>query len=282
MKPTMLGLGLGFCLRFCLGFCAILAAAPAMAQILDASRGAEDGCDRPAPPPFSETATSAQGPVVAARYSGATTAYGHGVLGDAVEARDLMVRYEDGTHGFCDIVAAGPDRVFEDTAPRLVDLDGDGVNEVIAVASHAQQGARLEVYGYPGVGQPFQLLAHTPYIGTRFRWLAPLGAADLDGDGHMEIAYIDRPHLAKTLRIWRYKGGRLTEIAEQQGYSNHKIGWPFIAGGLRACGSGPEMILATGNWSRIVAAQLRKGIVVARDIGSYRGPESLRDAALCK
>lgn len=216
-----------------------------------------------------------------ARYVGATTEYGHGVLGDAVEAKGILVRYDNGTRVICDTVEAGAGRVFEDTSPRLHDLNGDGVNEVIAVASQANQGARLEVYGYPGLGQDFQLLAATPYIGTRFRWLAPIGAGDLDGDGHIEIAYIDRPHLAKTLRIWRYKSGMLTEIATQPGYSNHKIGWPFIAGGLRDCGKGPEMILATGNWSRIVAARLEKGRITNRDLGTYRGPDSLTAALAC-
>lgn len=262
--------------------CVIFAAAPALSQILDPARTAEEGCDRPAPPPFSETVTSTQSPVLAARYTGATTDYAHGVLGDAVEASGLLVRYDDGTHRFCDVVSAGPDRVFEDTAPRLADLDGDGVNEVIAVASHARQGARLEIYGYSGVGKPLHLLAHTPYIGTRFRWLAPLGAADLDGDGQTEIAYVDRPHLAKTLRIWRYREGRLVEVVAQPGFSNHKIGWPFIAGGLRDCGEGTEMILATGDWSRIVAARLQHDIVITRDLGAYGGPQSLQTALSCK
>ncbi|MEM6374111.1 MAG: VCBS repeat-containing protein [Pseudomonadota bacterium] len=260
----------------------LVMAGPAAGQVLDDARGHEDGCDRPAPPPFSEVVTSDQGPVVAARYFGASDAYAHGVLGDAIEATGLLVRYDNGSKVVCDTVQAGPDRVFEDTQPRLVDLTGDGVNEVIAVASHANQGARLEVYGYPELGQDFQLLAHTPYIGTSFRWLAPLGAADLDGDGYMEIAYIDRPHLAKMLRIWRYKDGALSEIATQQGYSNHKIGWPFIVGGLRDCGAGPEMILATGNWSRVVAARLQGDIVVTRDLGAYWSPESVQDALICQ
>lgn len=256
-------------------------AAPAAAQVLDPTPLANLGCDLPPPPPFSETVTSETGPIVAARYAGATTEYAHGVLGDAIEARTLMVRYDDGTHQFCEAVDAGPDRVFEDTSPRLVDLNGDGVDEVIAVASSATQGARLEIYGYPRPGAGFQLLAHTPYIGTRNRWLAPLGAADLDGDGHMEIAYVDRPHLAKTLRIWRYKGQSLTEIAVEPGYSNHKIGWPFIAGGLRDCGVGQEMILATANWSRVMALRLENGAIKARDIGAYRGPASLDTAMSC-
>lgn len=260
---------------------ALFVASAAGAQVLDAGRGHEDGCDRPPPPPFSDTVTSSTAPVVAARYFGATTAYAHGVLGDAVEASGVMVRYDNGSRVICDTVHAGPDRVFEDTAPRLADLDGDGVNEVIAVASHADQGARLEIYGYPGAGQDFQLLAHTPYIGTRFRWLAPVGAADLDGDGNVEIAYVDRPHLAKTLRIWRYQDRRLTEIAVQQGYSNHKIGWPFIAGGLRDCGAGPEMVMATGNWTRVMAARLQDGRIVARDLGAFWGPDSVQDALQC-
>lgn len=254
----------------------------ASAPVLHAADRSEDSCTQPPPPPFSKTITADSGPVRAARYVGATSDYPHGVLGDTIEASALLVRIDNGTHAFCTLISAGADRVFEDTAPRIFDLDGDGVSEVIAVASHANHGARLEIYGHPHLGDTFQLLAHTPYIGTRFRWLAPIGAADLDGDGQMEIAFIDRPHLAKTLRIWRYQNGALIEVAAQQGYSNHKIGWPFIAGGIRNCGSGPEMVLATGNWSRVIAAKLRNDIVVTRDLGPYWNPESIADAMICK
>ncbi|WP_350335777.1 FG-GAP repeat domain-containing protein [Coralliovum pocilloporae] len=254
---------------------------PASSQVLDAARGPEDGCQRPAPPPQSEIVTSDQRPIIQARYFGATRAYTHGVLGDTIEAEGLLVRYDDGTRVVCDSVLAGKNRVFEDTAPRLVDLNGDGRNEVIAVASHAQKGARLEVYGYPAPGQDFQLLAATPYIGRSYRWLAPIGAADLNGDGRMEIAYIDRPHLAKTLRIWRYDNHTLTEIAVQPGYSNHKIGWPFIAGGIRSCDDTPEMILATANWSSIVAVSLVDNKVRTEVIGRFDGPESLQASLSC-
>ena len=260
--------------------CALLASS-VEAQVLDKGRGQGDGCDQPAPPPYSETAQSDIGPVVTARYFGQTEVYPHGVLGDRVEALGLVVQYDDGTRVICDSVEAGEARVFEDTTPRLADLDSDGVNEVIAVASHANLGARIEVYGYPGPGQGLRLLAHTPYIGTSFRWLAPVGAADLDGDGYVEIAFVARPHLAKTLRIWRYRNGMLTEVVSQQGYSNHKIGWPFIAGGVRDCGAGPEMVLATGNWFRVMAARLKNGVVTVRDIGAFTGPDSLNSAMDC-
>ncbi|MEM1401093.1 MAG: VCBS repeat-containing protein, partial [Pseudomonadota bacterium] len=207
-----------------------------MAQVLDAARGHEDGCDRPEGPPFSPIATSENGPVVEARYFEPTRDYGHGVLGDAIESEGLVVRYDDGERVVCDSVLAGPGRVFEDVGPRLADINGDGVNEVIAVAAEERSGARLELYGYPGPGQDFQLLAATPYIGTAFRWLAPIGAADFDGDGRVEIAYVETPHLGKTIRIVAWEGDQLVTIASGAGFSNHRIGEEFISGGVRDCG----------------------------------------------
>ena len=75
------------------------------------------------------------------------------------------------------------------------------------------------------------MIAATPYIGTRFRWLAPLVAADLDGDGWIEIAYIDRPHLAMVLRVWRFENGVLHPVAEASGLTNHQFGADVIEGG---------------------------------------------------
>ncbi len=242
------------------------------AVVLDAARGHEDGCDRPASPPHSETTRSARGPVVMARYFGATTAYGHGVLGDAVEAEGLMVRYEYGDRVVCDSVLAGAQRVFEDTSPRLVDIDGDGVNEVIAVASHQRFGARLELYGYPSPAEDFRLLASTPYIGQRFRWLAPAGAADFDGDGVLDIAYVETPHLGKRLKIVSVKGDELVTLVEAGGFSNHRIGDRVIWGGIRDCGDGPEIVLGDAQWSSIVAVQMRDAQVASRkltDLSSF-------------
>lgn len=254
----------------------------AKAQILDAGRGFEDGCEQPSPPPHSPTARSDKGPVVMARYFGATDVYPHGALGDPLEAEGLMVRYDDGERVVCDTVLAGPDRVFEDSGPRLADVDGDGMNEVIAVASHDRFGARLEIYGYPGLGQDFQLIAETPYIGTGFRWLAPVATADLDNDGLVELAYIDRPHLAKTLRVWRYTQDGLQYVDDMPGLSNHKFGWEFIAGGLRDCDGNKELVLASADWRQVVAVSLKQGRLSARPVGSYAGPESLDTALSCE
>jgi hypothetical protein len=130
------------------------------------------------------------------------------------------------------------------------------------VESDLSKGARLALYDSKG------LRAATPFIGRPHRWLAPIGAGDLDGDGKLEIAYIDRPHLAKTLRIWRLDGDSFTEVTARDGFTNHQIGWDHIAGGLRDCGDGPEMIVASADWSRLKALRF-DGTLTARDLGAY-------------
>ena len=263
----------------CLGL--IVAAAPLEAQVLDSGPVHEDGCDRPSGPPNSSPTLSKAGPVIMARYFGVTEDYGHGVLGDALEAKGLLVRYDNGDRVICDTVLAGADRVFEDTSPRLADLNGDGVNEVVAVASHQSLGARLEVYGYPGPGQDFQLQSHTAYIGKAYRWLAPVGVADVNGDGQKDIAYVQTPHLGKQLKIVTPRDDKLVEIAAASGFSNHRIGEAFISGGIRDCGDGPEIILADKNWRRLVAVRMEASKLLSRDLGELRSQESFKTALAC-
>jgi hypothetical protein len=210
--------------------------------------------------------------ITQAEYAAPTTRYAHGVLGDAVEWGALRLTLADGRR----LSMTLPDTlVFEDLDPRLADLDGDGAPEVITVESSLTQGARLAVYGPEG------RITATPHIGQRNRWLAPIGAADMDGDGATEIAYIDRPHLARTLRLWRYRNGQLTEIATAPNLTNHKIGWTHIPGGIRDCGSGPEIVTANGDWSRIMATRLTRSGLNSHPIAEYDGPDSLNAALTC-
>ncbi|WP_172294025.1 VCBS repeat-containing protein [Pseudoruegeria sp. HB172150] len=219
------------------------------------------------------------GPVGRAWFADPVTRYQHGILGRDTEPETLWVDAE-GNQGTCGhSVTLDKTHVFEDIAPRLVDLDGDGTNEVIVVRSHVRQGAHLAVYRW--TGSDLILDAATPYIGTSHRWLAPLGAADLDGDGLMELAYVDRPHLARTLRVWRYEDGELTEIAAASGLTNHRIGQDHISGGIRDCGQGLEIVTADGGWSRLVASRLKDGRLEFRDIGAFDGPASFAAALAC-
>lgn len=211
--------------------------------------------------------------ITAARYAEPTIRYPHGVLGDTTEHGSLLLETDAGRT----LRIRLPDaRVFEDTEPRLADLDGDGAPEVITVESHVDRGSRLAVYGTGG------LIGATDWIGRRFRWLAPLGVADLDGDGRMELAYVDRPHLARTLRIVRLDGARLVGAAALGGVTNHRIGDKDISGGIRDCGEGPEMIVSTPDWTRLLSVVFREGRLAARDIGPLNSAASFSAALRCE
>lgn len=210
--------------------------------------------------------------IASARYTAPTDRYGHGVLGDAIEWSALELTL--GT-GRVVTITLPQDHVFEDIAPRLADLDSDGSPEVIVVETDMSRGAALAVYGATGK------ITETPHIGSRNRWLGPIGAADFDGDGYAEIAYVDRPHLAKTVRLWRYRDADLQAVANLSGYSNHRIGDGYISGGVRTCGETPEMIVARGDWSRIVAIRFDGTGFEVADLGANKGSQSWRAALAC-
>ena len=208
-----------------------------------------------------------------AQYIDPTTRYAHGVLGDAIEHGTLRLRLDDGRS--VNITLPQSD-VFEDTKPRLVDLNSDGRNEVITVQSNARLGAKLAVYDADG------LVAQTPNIGRTNRWLAPLGAADLDQNGTMDVAYIDRPHLAKILRIWRFEDGKLHHSADLAGYTNHRIGERDIAGGIRTCNGAPEMIVATADWGNLVAIRFTGTDFKTQTLGQNTSRAAFARAMVCK
>jgi hypothetical protein len=126
--------------------------------------------------------------VVSARYLEPTDRYAHGILGDAIEWGTLEMTVDkclgcEGSDVRTVKVRLPVSSVFEDVAPRIVDIDGDGTNEVMVVETRRDVGARLAIYEGGGT-----VMAATPYIGRTHRWLAPIGAADLDGDGNVEVA----------------------------------------------------------------------------------------------
>lgn len=210
-------------------------------------------------------------------FDDATGRYAHGVLGDAIEPSTLVVRDDNGcTHS----VVLDQAHVFEDLAPRLSDIDRVAGVEVITVRSHRDYGAQLAVYQLKA--NDVKLLATTPYIGTSHRWLAPVGIADFNKDGDMDIAYVDRPHLAKTLRVWSYRNGELQQVASKAGYSNHRIGEDFISGGLKTCDQKVSMVTADASWRRIMETTLEENQLISKDLGAFHGTESLTKALLCE
>ena len=219
------------------------------------------------------------GVVVGATLEQPTQRYAHGVFGDPSEWGALRITVNAcpgcATPDLRQVVFTLPQsRVFEDVAARLADLDGDGHPEVIVVETDADLGASLAVYD--GSGKR----AATGFIGQARRWLAPAGVGDFDGDGRVELAYVDRPHLAQQLVFVRYDAGQMQELARQGGFSNHRFGDPGISGGVRRCGGQDRLVLATGDWTRMVAVGLDRGISV-QDLGPIFGPQDLTAALIC-
>lgn len=157
----------------------------------------------------------------AAWYRKPTDRYGHGVLGDAIEAGGLALRLKGGR---VERLTLTTQAVYEDRAPRIVDIDGDGVDEILAVKSYTKAGAALAVIETSDRG--LRQAAESEPIGQPFRWLNPVGVGDFDGDGRREIAAVVTPHLGVTLKLYEWKGERLEPKHEAAGFSNHAIGSP--------------------------------------------------------
>ena len=148
-----------------------------------------------------------------------TTRYDHGVLGDKIEAGALVIESRDGkTH----TLRLKRDAVFEDLEPRLVDLDGDGHDEIVVVKSYLKRGSALAVVALRK-GR-YEIVAETPPLGAPHRWLNPAGIADFTGDGKTDIALVRQPHVVGELELWRYADGNLRKTAALPGTANHIIG----------------------------------------------------------
>jgi hypothetical protein len=205
--------------------------------------------------------------IVSADFADPTGRYDHAVLGDALEWGALRLRLSDGRR----LTFRLPESlVFEDLSPRLADLDGDGSPEVVVVEASLTGGARLAIWDETG------RVAATGHYGQPHRWLAPAGVADLDGDGMAEIAYVDRPHLAKVLKVVRLRGDRILPVAEAPGLTNHRIGDAFIQGGILTCGGVAHVVTATADWRGVALTSFAGGQAKTRVVGDYGGPDSLR------
>lgn len=164
-------------------------------------------------------ATASGRGIVRAWYSEPTERYGHGVLGDRIEAGALTVADSSGR---LHMTVLAPNFVFEDLTPRLADIDGDGSAEVVTIRSHLDAGAAIAVYGLRG-GRLVEIAATEP-IGSPNRWLNIAGIADFTGDGRSDIALVKTPHIGGRLEIWTLRSESLRRVGFAEGFSNHAIG----------------------------------------------------------
>ena len=152
--------------------------------------------------PDGRVATASSGDIRKAWYQSPTTRYAHAVLGDNVEAGELKV--ED-ARGRSASLRLPENEVFEDTTPRIADLDNDGLNEVVTIRSSVSKGASVTIYGMAN-GVLMQK-ATTGFIGTANRWLNIAAIAPMAGSGGQEIAFVRTPHIGGDLFIAAYAKG---------------------------------------------------------------------------
>jgi hypothetical protein len=156
-----------------------------------------------------------------------TRRYPHGALGSPVHAGSVHALVRSGDGRWQLIEKALPlNRVFEDRIPRLADLDRDGRDEIVLIESDTLRGASLVVLGVAHDSQPPRLVerARGPHAGSTFRWLNPVGVADFDGDGSLDLASVTTPHVGGVLELLHYRPPALMKFASAMDVSNHRMG----------------------------------------------------------
>lgn len=158
--------------------------------------------------------------IARAWYSEPTSRYRHGALGDTIEGGALTARLAGGR---TTVLKLPESEVFEDIAPRIVDLDGDGKCEITTILSSVSGGGSIVVFGLEGT--KLVRKATGARLNRSHRWLNIAGIERYaGGNGSPQIAYVATPHIGGTLGLLRYSGGRLTLLGSASGFSNHAFG----------------------------------------------------------
>ena len=101
-----------------------------------------------------------------------TDEYGHGIMGDALEAGSLTLVATQPELEIIRVIPAPTGYVLEGIAPIWADLNGDGTREIIVTRSNATEGAQIVLLDEMG-----ELLATGPAIGQGGRWRHQLSVA---------------------------------------------------------------------------------------------------------
>ena len=228
------------------------------------------------------TAMADHGDIRTATLTEPTERYTHAVLGDGIEAGGIAVSNADGATAS---VTLAERFVFEDVAPRIADLDGDGRNEVVTVLSEQGRGASLVVLGLRD--EELLVIARTPPIGRANRWLNPAGIADFDGDGVGDIALVETPHIGGDLQLWSgasLLAGIPRMLAAKRGYSNHAIGSAELdLAEVIETPDGPVLIVPTADRRALEAVRYGDGawVTIGRaPAASVPGPLTVSDGTV--
>ena len=156
-----------------------------------------------------------------------TLRYPHRALGSPTHAGSAhaLVRTRSGAWQAVEL-RLPLNRVYEDRVPRIVDLDRDGSEELILVEADLLRGAALVVLGidHTAAGPTLVERARSSFAGSAFRWLNPVGVADFDADGQLDLAMVRTPHIGGELQLLHYRPPTLVPYAHALDVSNHRMG----------------------------------------------------------
>lgn len=156
-----------------------------------------------------------------------TLRYPHRALGSPVHAGSVHALVRSRAGDWVVVERVLPlNRVYEDRVPRIVDLDRDGSEEMVLIEADLLRGASLVVLGVEQAadGPRLSERARGPFVGSSFRWLNPVGVADFDGDGQLDLASVVTPHIGGVLQLLHVRPPALLPFAIALDVSNHRMG----------------------------------------------------------
>jgi hypothetical protein len=151
--------------------------------------------------------------------TGPTNKYSHGILGDVIEATTVTLVATDRVPRILLTISIERESVIEEISPLWADLKGNGKKEIIVTVSNQRQGSRIIVFNEKG-----ELVAEGPAIGHGYRWRHLIAVAPFGPNGELELAVVKTPHIGGVVEYYRLFEGKLEIVAENDGYSSHRIG----------------------------------------------------------
>lgn len=190
-----------------------------------------------------------------------TTRYGHGVLGDTIEASGITLVETFPEPRIVRVIKIPHPAVIEGLAPIWSDLTGDGVREIVVTVSDEQSGARIVVFDESG-----RRIAAGPAIGTGNRWRHQLAVGPFGPDAATELVAVRTPHIGGIVEFYRLVGARLEIVATRPGYSTHLIGSRNLDTAVAGDWDGDgrmEILLPNDSLTMLIAVRrMANGIVI--------------------
>ncbi len=149
--------------------------------------------------------------------TGNSDRYGHGILGDKIEATGFVVYKNSKVIGEYQLEN---NRVFETLRATIADIvPGNSGPEILLTVSDEIGGARVEVFTLEG-----ESLGSSDPIGQGFRWLHLLGVAPLGNSNENRVIIVQTPHIGGILKLLKWTGDKLETDIKKNGVSTHLMG----------------------------------------------------------